>query len=197
VPHFSQAPFKELGAGIAALLLVFALAANSTTSNILFEAGSVEVESGIWLKRTTSGPNKEDDPQPQYCNEDTADGNCGDKDSDCCKARADKCKATQAFTVLATIGAAVALGGFVVPAAGIAGSALNAFCSLVSFSITASLMNGDSTDGGAFNKEADCGLKSDGVDISGGGAFGLQIVSFLLGIVGAACFFLAQRDSSA
>jgi len=97
----------------------------------------------------------------------------------------------------ATIGAAVALGGFVVPAAGIAGSALNAFCSLVSFSITASLMNGDSTDGGAFNKEADCGLKSDGVDISGGGAFGLQIVSFLLGIVGAACFFLAQRDSSA
>jgi len=37
------------------------------------------------------------------CNEDTADGNCGDKDSDCCKARADKCKATQAFTVLGNV----------------------------------------------------------------------------------------------
>lgn len=45
--------------------------------------------------------------------------------------------------------------------------------------------------------DSDCGLKSDGRDISGGAAFGLAIVAFVLAIVQAICFVMAGKDNTA
>jgi hypothetical protein len=75
-----------------------------------------------------------------------------------------------------------------------------ALCCLIIFSITASFLNGDYSDGGNVNTNSDCGFKdfNPDVDITGGAALGLAVVGFVLSIVQAVVFFLASRsDASA
>ena len=96
------------GAALGAVLLIFAITINSTTSNILTEAksgGTVtqKSESGIWLsKRSKTGDvDSWQDSKPTYCNQDEDGGSCAaPKDSDCCKALASKCKTAKAFAVI-------------------------------------------------------------------------------------------------
>jgi hypothetical protein len=77
---------------------------------------------------------------------------------------------------------------------------MTALCCLIIFSITASVINGDYNDGGATNKNSDCGFKDigTGYDVTAGAALGLAVVGFVLSIVQAVVFFLASRsDASA
>jgi len=115
---------KMIGAGIGALLLIFALTINSTTSNVLIEfdngSGKIKTESGIWLVKRTD-PDPENKPRPAYCDQDRDDNdnNCvtaalfnSDKQSDCCKALANRCRSLKAFAFLCEY-AAPLRGGFV------------------------------------------------------------------------------------
>jgi hypothetical protein len=102
---------KIIGAALGAVLLIFAITINSTTSNILTEAKSggtvtLKFETGIWLsKRSKPGDvDTWDDSKPTYCSQDEDDGSCpAPKDSDCCKALASKCKTLKAFAVIGEI----------------------------------------------------------------------------------------------
>jgi hypothetical protein len=65
---------KIIGAAIGAVLLIFAITINSTTSNILTESKSGDTvtsktETGIWLtKRNKPGDvDTWDDSKPTYC----------------------------------------------------------------------------------------------------------------------------------
>lgn len=99
---------KIIGAALGAVLLIFAITINSTTSNINTEVksgGSVtqKYESGIWLNKENKpgDVDKWDDSKLTYCDSDEDTGNCAaGKDSDCCKALASKCKTLKAFAVI-------------------------------------------------------------------------------------------------
>jgi hypothetical protein len=108
---------KIIGAALGAVLLIFAITINSTTSNIIFEVksgGTVtnKQETGIWLSKENKPGDVDSwqDSKPTYCDSDEDTGNCAaGKDSDCCKALASKCKTLKAFAVIGEIDSAAKL----------------------------------------------------------------------------------------
>lgn len=55
-------------------------------------------------------------------------------------------------------------------------------------------MNGDTFESGlTLSKSADCGLNNSFNDVTGGGSFGLAIVSFILALGQAGAFFMANK----
>jgi hypothetical protein len=64
-----QPDMKMIGAAIGVVLLIFAIAENSTTSGVNTEAktGSNKFETGIWLRRQTDGASGYDDKSYPQC----------------------------------------------------------------------------------------------------------------------------------
>jgi hypothetical protein len=60
---------KMIGAAIGVVLLIFAIAENSTTSgiNLAVKSGSTKFESGIWLTRQSDGASGYDDKSYPNC----------------------------------------------------------------------------------------------------------------------------------
>eukprot|EP00035_Acanthoeca_spectabilis_P020670 m.434034 g.434034 ORF g.434034 m.434034 type:complete len:217 (+) comp17656_c0_seq1:40-690(+) len=204
----------KIGAGIGALLLLFAITENGTSSNIVMTfSGNVQgidgdvdavVNSGIWYTDVVkSQPSalgelldtfKEGRKDQVKCD--------GDTNTDCEKSLKSRCQALQTFGVFAVVGAAVSIGGIAKPVIGILGGSLCFIANLVVFAGTAATLNGEAMKNGLQNQDADCGVKGttfgQGTDtsFSGGGTFGLAIVSCLLCFAQVFFFIQAARTGS-
>eukprot|EP00037_Helgoeca_nana_P024489 m.260780 g.260780 ORF g.260780 m.260780 type:complete len:443 (-) comp26651_c0_seq6:348-1676(-) len=202
--------FALLGAVLGAILLIFAIADNATTSNLIIEFKSTGsptsvFETGIWLNRQVSGDGKSNDPSPTYCDYTQKAGKCwtSNKNDACCVALEHKCYTLQVFAVFAVISAVMVLVGFVNPVVGMVGAAFHALCCLIMFSVTSSYINGEfySKKNNEINTDANCGFNAfqqgvgDENTTTGGATLAMTIISFFIALICVVCFAKASKSN--
>mmetsp|Transcript_12461 Transcript_12461/g.37405 ORF Transcript_12461/g.37405 Transcript_12461/m.37405 type:complete len:211 (+) Transcript_12461:92-724(+) len=189
-------------AGIGVVLFIFSIAGNSTTSNVIVQVVSegedgfsknsiITTETGIWEERTYGSGNS--NPTRVRCDAPIRAG-CT---TACCKAQRTDCDALKIFSFLGIITAWLSIIGCFLPGLGLCASFGCWFCNMLVFSITAQRLNGSyATDGpscGLYGMESD----EPGVTINvhGGAAMALAILSWVLGYAQAWLFYSARGAS--